>query len=161
MRFARAENFFHSARFFRIAAGEISEHRKILLAGLWYSSRVMIHLTRRQFGGIVLLGTQAQRLFGASGSASAIDRTLREGIERRKIPCVAAMVASQDKILYSGAFGKRDLASGIDDPARLHFPDRFDDQGDHLGRGDAAGRAGKLKLDEPVARHLPQLAKLT
>ena len=39
---------------------------------------------------------------------------LREGIERRKIPCVAAMVASADKILYSGAFGKRDSASGID-----------------------------------------------
>ena len=61
---------------------------------------------------MLLLGTQAQRLFGASGSTSAIDATLREGIERRKIPCVAAMVASPDKILYSGAFGKRDSASG-------------------------------------------------
>src|SRR5215470_2403326 len=72
----------------------------------------MSNLTRRQFGGI-LLASQAQRLFAASSSTSAIDRTLREGIERRKIPCVAAMVASPDRILYSGAFGKRDSASGI------------------------------------------------
>ena len=79
-------------------------------------SKVMTHLTRRQFGvkfgSIAVLGTQAQRLFGASTSMGAIDQTLREGIDRRKIPCVAAMVASQDKILYSGAFGKRDSASG-------------------------------------------------
>src|ERR1700704_163009 len=75
----------------------------------------MTNLTRRQLmGGAALLGSQAQRLFGASASTNAIDQTLREGIERRKIPCVTAMVASPDKILYSGAFGKRDSKSGLD-----------------------------------------------
>ena len=71
------------------------------------------NLTRRRFAQIALLGTQAGRLFGASGAANAIDRVLREGIQRRNIPCVTAMVASADRILYSGAFGKRDQASGI------------------------------------------------
>ena len=70
----------------------------------------MTHITRREFGGILILGTQAQSLLGAGG----IDQTLRQGIERRKIPAVAAIVATADKILYSGAFGKRDSASGVD-----------------------------------------------
>src|ERR1041385_9381985 len=80
-----------------------------------YPSRVMIKLTRRQFGGTVLLATQAvPRLFGKSASTGAIDKVLHEGIQRRQIPCVTAMVASTDSILYSGAFGKRDSASGIE-----------------------------------------------
>ena len=124
----------------------------------------MTQLTRRQFGGpfagIVLLGTQAQRLFGASASTNAIDRTLREGIERRKIPCVAAMVASSDKILYSGAFGKRDLASGIDVRPDSIFAIASMTKAVTSVAAMQLVERGKLKLDEPVARHLPQLAKL-
>jgi CubicO group peptidase (beta-lactamase class C family) len=120
----------------------------------------MTHLTRRQFGTIALLGTQAQRLFGASASTNAIDRTLREGIERRKIPCVAAMVASSDKILYSGAFGKRDPASGIDVQPDSIFAIASMTKAITSVAAMQLVERGKLKLDEPVARHLPQLAKL-
>jgi len=120
----------------------------------------MTHLTRRQFGAIALLGSQAERLFGASGSASEIDRTLREGMERRKIPCVAAMVASQDKILYSGAFGKRDLASGIDIQPDSIFQIASMTKAITSVAAMQLVERGKLKLDEPVARHLPELAKL-
>jgi CubicO group peptidase (beta-lactamase class C family) len=42
------------------------------------------------------------------GSPAQIDETLRRGIERRKIPAAVGMAATRDKILYSGAFGKRD-----------------------------------------------------
>ena len=120
----------------------------------------MTHLTRRQFGGVVLLGTQAQRLFGASGSASsAIDRTLREGIERRKIPCVTAMVASQNEILYSGAFGKRDSASGIDVQPDSIFAIASMTKAITSVAAMQLVERGKLKLDEPVAKHLPELAK--
>jgi methyl acetate hydrolase len=121
----------------------------------------MIHLTRRQFGGVLLLGTQAQRLFGASGSATAIDRVLREGIERRKIPCVTAMVASADKILYSGAFGKRDSASGIGVQPDSIFAIASMTKAVTSVAAMQLVEQGRLKLDEPVARHLPQLAKLS
>lgn len=124
----------------------------------------MTHFTRRQFGGpfagMLLLGSQAQRLFGASGSATAIDRVLREGIERRKIPCVAAMVASADKILYSGAFGKRDSASGIDVQPDSIFAIASMTKAVTSVAAMQLVEQGRLKLDEPVARHLPQLAKL-
>ncbi len=109
---------------------------------------------------MLLLGSQTQRLFGAPGTASAIDRTLREGIERRKIPCVAAMVASPDKILYSGAFGKRDLASGIDVRPDSIFAIASMTKAVTSVAAMQLVERGKLKLDEPVARHLPQLGKL-
>ncbi len=108
---------------------------------------------------MLLLGSQAQRLFGASGSAPAIDRVLREGIERRKIPCVAAMVASADKILYSGAFGKRDSASGIDVQPDSIFAIASMTKAVTSVAAMQLVEQGRLKLDEPVARHLPQLAK--
>ncbi|HEV8412179.1 MAG TPA: serine hydrolase domain-containing protein [Bryobacteraceae bacterium] len=120
----------------------------------------MTHLTRRQFGGIVLLGSQAPGLFGASTSIGAIDRTLREGIERRKIPCVAAMVATQDRILYSGSFGKRDSASGIDIQPDSIFQIASMTKAITSVAAMQLVERGKLKLDEPVARHLPELGKL-
>jgi CubicO group peptidase (beta-lactamase class C family) len=111
---------------------------------------------------MLLLGTQAERLFGASASASsiAIDRTLREGIERRKIPCVTAMVASQNEILYSGAFGKRDSASGIDVQPDSIFAIASMTKAITSVAAMQLVERGKLKLDEPVAKHLPELAKL-
>jgi methyl acetate hydrolase len=120
----------------------------------------MNHVTRRQFGGIILLGSQAQRLFGTSTSISAIDNTLREGIARRKIPCVAAMVATPDRILYSGAFGKRDSASGIDVRPDSIFQIASMTKAITSVAAMQLVERGRLKLDEPVARHLPELGKL-
>jgi CubicO group peptidase (beta-lactamase class C family) len=118
----------------------------------------MSPITRRDFGAIAFaLGAQARRLTAASN----LDDLLRTGIERRKIPAVAAMVATADKITYQGAFGKRDVASSgavatpdsifaiasmtkaITSTAALQLVDQ-----------------GKLKLDEPVSKHIPEFAKL-
>ena len=72
----------------------------------------MSPLTRRDFSAIAFtLAAQAPRLTAASKAATSLDDLLRTGIERRKIPAVAAMVATADKITYQGAFGKRDVAS--------------------------------------------------
>ncbi len=119
-------------------------------------------ITRRDFGAIAFaLGAQAHRLTGASRVSASLDDLLRTGIERRKIPAVAAMVATADKITYQGAFGKRDPASSgtratpdsifaiasmtkaITSTAALQLVDQ-----------------GKLKLDEPVSKHIPEFAKL-
>ncbi|HEY2843802.1 MAG TPA: serine hydrolase domain-containing protein, partial [Bryobacteraceae bacterium] len=121
----------------------------------------MTQLTRRQFGGSLLLATQAApRLFGKSASTNAIDQTLREGIQRRNIPCVAAVVASPDGILYSGAFGKRDSVSGVDVQPDSIFAIASMTKAITSVAAMQLVERGKLKLDEPVARHLPQLAKM-
>jgi len=107
-----------------------------------------------------LFGTQAQRLFGASASTSAIDATLRDGIERRRIPFVTAMVASSDRILYSGAFGKRDAASGINVQPDSIFQIASMTKAITSVAAMQLVERGRLKLDEPAAKHLPELAKL-
>src|ERR1700694_4619395 len=119
-------------------------------------------ITRRDFGAIAFaLGAQAHRLTAASKAATSLDELLRTGIERRKIPAVAAMVATADKITYQGAFGKRDVASSragatpdsifaiasmtkaITSTPAMQLVDQ-----------------GKLRLDEPVSKHIPEFAKL-
>src|SRR5713101_9307533 len=118
----------------------------------------MSPITRRDFGAIAIaLGAQTRRLT----AAPSLDDLLRTGIERRKIPAVAAMVATADKITYQGAFGKRDVSKSgaratpdsifaiasmtkaITSTAALQLVDQ-----------------GKLKLDEPVSKHIPEFAKL-
>jgi len=106
---------------------------------------------------MLLLGTQAQRLFGISASTDAIDRTLREGMERRKIPCVAAMVATPDRILYSGAFGKRDSISGLDIQPDSIFQIASMTKAITSVAAMQLVERGKLKLDEPVAKLFPEL----
>ena len=120
-------------------------------------------ITRRAFGAIAFaFSAQAPRLTAASKAAATnLDDLLRKGIERRKIPAVAAMVATADKITYQGAFGKRDVTSpsarattdsifaiasmtkAITSTAALQLVDQ-----------------GKLKLDEPVSKHIPEFANL-
>ena len=120
----------------------------------------MIKLTRRQFGGTLLVATQAApRLFGKSASTGAIDKVLSEGIQRRQIPCVAAMVASTDSILYSGAFGKRDSASGIDVKPDSIFAIASMTKAITSVAAMQLVERGRVKLDDPVSKHLPQLEK--
>jgi len=114
----------------------------------------MRSLTRRQFGAAaVALGTQARRLRGATSLAD----TLYQGIQQRKIPAVVGMAASAGKVLYAGAFGTRDpshipvttesifniasMTKPVTTVAALQLVEQ-----------------GKVTLDEPVSRVLPDLA---
>jgi len=114
----------------------------------------MIRLTRRHFGGILLAGTQARGLFGASAS---IDDTLREGLRRRGIPCVVAMAADTHHTFYSGAFGRRDGDS--ETPVALDTIFSIASMTKPITSVAAMQlvEQGKITLDEPVARVLPQL----
>ncbi len=117
----------------------------------------MLILSRREWGGLVLaLGAQARR----SLAAVSIEETLRQGLRQRKIPAATAMVATAEKTIYAGAFGKRDSASGIDVKIDSIF---FIASMTKAVTSTAAMQLverGALKLDEPVSAHLPELAKL-
>ena len=108
----------------------------------------------------VLLGAAAPMLRGATSPvAGPIDRSLGAGIAQRKIPAVVGMVASGKKTLYEGAFGTRD-SSGV--PVR---PDSIFSIASMTKAITTVAvlqlvEQGKLKLDEPVSTHLPQLAEL-
>lgn len=101
-------------------------------------------LDRRQFGtfALSLLAPGRKAL-----AAPALNESLRATATTRKIPAVAAMVATPDRIVWSGAFGTRDSAifsiasmtKAITTTAALQLVER-----------------GLISLDEPVSKHLPE-----
>ncbi|HLK47563.1 MAG TPA: serine hydrolase domain-containing protein [Bryobacteraceae bacterium] len=114
-------------------------------------------LNRRQFtGAAVAFGARASHLWGATG----IDDTLRGSMQRRKIPAVAAMAATAAKTTYSGAFGKRDSASGVDVRVDSLFAIASMTKAITTTAALQLVERGKLTLDEPASKHLPELGKL-
>jgi methyl acetate hydrolase len=117
----------------------------------------MTSLSRRDFGAFALvLATQSKRLFAATN----LDATIRESMTRRKIPAVVAMVATPDKVTYTGAFGKRDSASGIDVKPDSIFAIASMTKAITTTAAMQLVEQGKVKLHEPVSKYLPELAKL-
>jgi CubicO group peptidase (beta-lactamase class C family) len=114
-------------------------------------------INRREFGGALLaLSTRAGALWAATG----LDETLRESMQRRKIPAVAAMVATAEKTTYAGAFGKRDSASGVPLKVDSIFAIASMTKAITTTAALQLVERGKLSLDEPAAKHLPELGKL-
>jgi len=116
------------------------------------------HINRRSFLAANVAGATANALFAAPGRSS-IDETLRSGVARRKIPAVVGMAASENETLYAGAFGNRD-SSGV--PVRVASIFAIASMTKAITTVAALQlvEQGKVDLDEPVARHLPQLVKL-
>lgn len=117
----------------------------------------MLRISRREFGGFLLAaGSQTKRLLGASG----IGGTLGEGLERRKIPAASAMVATAEKTIYAGAFGKRDSASTVSVKTDTIFRIASMTKAITTTAAMQLVEQGKLSLDRPVAERLPELGKL-
>ena len=90
-------------------------------------------------------------------ATSDVDTVLRDAVETGEVPGVVALAATDRGVLYQGAFGERDLAAG---PAMTE---------DTIFRIASMTKAvtsvaamqlveeGKLALDEPIGRVLPEL----
>jgi methyl acetate hydrolase len=117
----------------------------------------MIAINRRQFNSLALvLAAEGKKLLAATN----LDQTLRESMTRRKIPCVVAMVATADKTTYTGAFGKRDSASGIDVKPDSIFAIASMTKAITATAAMQLVEQGKIQLHEPVSKYLPELGKL-
>ena len=119
----------------------------------------MTFLSRRDFSKMAVVAGAAVRRLNAAGirNSASIDDTLRGGIERRRIPAVTAMVASADSILYQGAFGKRDATTGT--PVKIDSIFAIASMTKAITSTAALQlvEQGKVKLDEPAAKYLPDL----
>jgi methyl acetate hydrolase len=118
-----------------------------------------MYINRRTFLAATAAAAGLQPLPGATSGAGGVDETLRAGISRRKIPAVVAMVASESKTLYAGAFGKRD-ASGVAVRSDSIFQIASMTKAITTVASLQLVEQGKLDLAGPVAGHLPQLANL-
>jgi methyl acetate hydrolase len=117
----------------------------------------MSSISRREFGGVMLtLGAGAEIASGAGG----IDETLRASVKRRRIPAAVAMVATAESTTYTGAFGKLDSAAVADLSPDSIFRIASMTKAVTSVAAMQLVEQGKLTLDEPVAKHLPELGGL-
>ena len=91
-------------------------------------------------------------------SKAQIDQILRQKCEAKEIPGVVAIAATGNETIYQGAFGKRDLSK--DDPMTLDsvFWIASMTKAVTTAAGMQLVEQGKLSLDEPIGRVLPDLA---
>src|SRR5262245_32641340 len=114
-------------------------------------------MTRREFAATAVgIALSTRKVWGAT----SLDDVLRTGIQRRKIPAVAAMVATADKITYRGAFGKRDIASGVDVTTDSIFAIASMTKAITSTAALQLVDQGKLKLNEPISKYIPELGTL-
>lgn len=120
-------------------------------------------ISRREFprqlsAALLILGAQRRSVWGAS--TDGIDQILRLSLDQHKIPACVAMAATPTKTTYSGAFGKRDSASGIDVNADSIFMIASMTKPVTSVAAMQLVEQGKLKLEEPASTYLPELGKL-
>jgi len=87
-----------------------------------------------------------------------IDQILRQKSEAKEIPGVVAVAASGNEVIYQGAFGKRDLSK--DDDMTLDSVFWIASMTKAITSAGAMQlvEQGKLSLDEPIGKLLPDLA---
>jgi len=105
---------------------------------------------------VLLLLARGRKLPAASG----LTESLRSALQSRNIPAAAAMVANADQPVWSGAFGKRDAASDVAVTTGSIFGIASMTKAITSTAALQLVQAGKLQLDESVARHLPKLGNL-
>jgi CubicO group peptidase (beta-lactamase class C family) len=91
-------------------------------------------------------------------SKAEIDQVLRQKCEAQEIPGVVAVAATGSDVIYQGAFGKRDLSK--DDPMTSDsvFWIASMTKAITTAAGMQLVEQGKLSLDEPIGKLLPDLA---
>jgi methyl acetate hydrolase len=117
--------------------------------------RTMHPFTRREFCALAL-AAGSPRLF----AAGSIDAVLRSAVSPQKIPAVAAIAGTENSVLYAGAFGPRDAASSVPLAPDSIFAIASMTKAVTSVAAMQLVESGKLTLDEPAAKHLPELANV-
>src|SRR5689334_23794651 len=93
-------------------------------------------------------------------SKAQIDQILRQKTDAKEIPGVVAMAATGNEVIYQGAFGKRDLSKDDQMTADSVFWIASMTKAITAAAGMQLVEQGKLKLDEPISKVLPDLASV-
>jgi methyl acetate hydrolase len=121
----------------------------------------MTSISRRQFGSVALaLAAPARKLWAAGIDTAKLDDTLRSSLQKRGIPTATVILANADHVTYTGVFGKRDSASSVSAAVDTIFRIASMTKAITTTAALQLVEQGKVTLDEPVSKHLPELAKL-
>src|SRR6195256_2404615 len=130
----------------------------------------MNHLTRRtmlqrggMLGAILALGTVSHALArttpaGSSVRFKAIDAALREGVSRNDVAGVIAVAATPKGVVYEGAFGKANVATGEAMTLDTVFWLLSMTKAFTATACMQLIEQGRLHLDDDAAQYLPELA---
>jgi methyl acetate hydrolase len=91
-------------------------------------------------------------------SIPEIDAVLRRAAEAGEVPGVVALAATPDRVVYEGAFGRRDLAQGSEITLDTIFRIASMTKAVTSVAAMQLVEAGKLELDQPIGRIVPELA---
>ncbi len=91
-------------------------------------------------------------------SQAQIDQILRQKTDAREIPGVVAIAANSKEVIYQGAFGKRDLSKDDSMTADSVFWIASMTKAVTSAAGMQLVEQGKLSLDAPIGKVLPDLA---
>src|SRR3954454_13124199 len=95
-------------------------------------------------------------------SKAQIDQILRQKTDAKEIPGVVAMAATGNEVIYQGAFGQRDLSKDGPKENAMTLDSVFWIASMTKAITSAAGmqlvEQGKISLDEPIGKVLPDLA---
>src|SRR5712671_7751817 len=123
-------------------------------------------MRRRMMAALVLLPIT---FVLANGAAQAQDRTragalidqkLREAVERKQVPGVVALVTDRKGVVYQGAFGVADVATGQPLAADSLFRIASMTKAITSTAAMQLVEQGKFTLDDPVEKYLPEMAQL-
>ena len=91
-------------------------------------------------------------------SQAQIDQMLRQKCDAKEIPGVVAMAADGNEVIYQGAFGKRDLSKDDAMTTDSVFWIASMTKAITTAAGMQLVEQGKLSLDDPIGKILPDLA---
>ena len=95
-----------------------------------------------------------------SPESAALDSSLRAAIERKDVPGVVALVVDREQVLYQGAFGVADVATGRPLTADALFRIASMTKAITSVALMQLVEQGRLDLDDPAEKYLPELVGL-
>src|SRR3954466_12511906 len=93
-------------------------------------------------------------------AGALIDQKLREAVERKQVPGVVALVTDRKGVVYQGAFGTADVATGQPSSAESMFRIASMTKAITSTAAMQLIEQGKFTLDDPVEKYLPEMAKV-
>jgi len=109
---------------------------------------------------VLVLANSAAEAQDRTRASALIDQKLREAVERRQVPGVVALVTDRKVVVYQGAFGVADVATGRPLAADSLFRIASMTKAITSTAAMQLVEQGKFTLDDPVEKYLPEMAKL-
>src|SRR5438128_7004230 len=119
-------------------------------------------MNRKIVGIVVSMGIVLAASAGAARAqkGTGIDAILRDAIARKDVPGVVALVTDRERVLYQGAFGVADVSTGRALTAAALFRIASMTKAVTSLALMQLVEQGRLGLDDPAEKYLPELAGL-